>query len=88
MKPLIDLEIVVTAMSAEGFSLVRTEEASMDSGVLEFSNGKRKIVVWKERSIWEISALKEELVPLGLWKGFSDTHEFCEILRAYAKNGA
>jgi len=82
---LIDLDIVEAAMSEIGFDLVKTEEGPMDSGLAEFSDGKINITICKERSIWEIWTSKQELVPLGLWRGFPDTVQFIEALISYTK---
>lgn len=88
MDMLKDLPILVTAMEALGFTLVRSEAGTMDSGVAEFSNGKRKVTVAKDRSVWEFSAPKAELERLGLWRGFKETDEFRNALVGYIKRTA
>lgn len=88
MDTLIDLPILVTAMEALGFTLVRSEAGTMDSGVAEFSDGTRKVIITKDRSIWELSAPKAELERLGLWRGFKETDEFRDALVGYIKRTA
>ena len=85
MIALRDLEILTAAMEGIGFHLTRSEPGTMDSGVAEFSDGKRTITIGKDKSIWEFSGPRSHLEPLGLWRGFADTNEFRNALVSYVK---
>ena len=80
-----DLDILITAMKEVGFTLVHSEAGTMDSGSAEFSNGKTRLKIGKDRSQWMFDGSRKELEPLGLWKAFNDTHEFRDALLEYIK---
>ena len=63
-----DLDILTTAMKEVGFTLVHSEAGTMDSGSAEFSNGKTRLKIGKDRSQWMFDGSRKELEPLGLWR--------------------
>jgi hypothetical protein len=85
MKPLIGLDLVQHAMKELGFELVQAQPGTMDSGFAEFSDGSISITIWKDKGIWEFGGKREELEPLGVWRGYSATADFIAALTDYAK---
>jgi len=85
MEAIHDLDVLTDSMATLGFRLTHAKSGSMDSGFVEFSDGKKKVAVLKDRSQWMLDGDQSELEPLGLWRAFSATSDFRDVLIAYAQ---
>lgn len=57
----------------------------MDSGYVEFNDGKKIVKIVKDKGQWMLKESREVLEPLGFWKPFNDTSEFRNALLDYVK---
>jgi len=83
MSEPLELEAVKSAIEPLGFRLIHAEADAVDSGSATFSNGHRTVTVNKDHSQWMFSGSRRDLEPLGLWKAFDQTNEFCDALVQY-----
>ena len=85
MESIRELHVITHAMSEYGFHLARAEPGPMDSGVVEFSDGKKQITATKDRFQWMRSGDRSDLKPFGLWRAFDRTSDFRDALVAYVQ---
>ncbi len=78
-----DLHHVTAVLTRLGFRLIGADSGTMDSGSARYTNGAAVVEVWKDRSQWEIGGGKDALEPLGYWRVYDDTAEFCDALERY-----
>ena len=75
-----DLEELEREFNKFGFELGNSEAGPMDSGIAIFSDGRQTIKVIKDKPQWFFDGDKNFLEPLGLWRAFDKTREFCSAI--------
>jgi hypothetical protein len=80
-----ELFVIEEALKPLNFYVVKSESGTMDSGIVQFTNGTKQIHITKDKSQWIIPGERKDLEPKGLWKAFDDTHEFKDVLVSYIK---
>jgi len=77
------------ALAKEGFGPVACEEsACFGNFTATFSNGKRSVVVCRDRGQFHVEGERKSLEPAGLWRSFHGSRELLSPLVLWLRGAA